>query len=106
MWDTSRTGALVLSIVCMILGHFYMWLYFQIARLEGCGKVIGICGTEEKCRILKNELGFDESINYKVGDWKEQLKAACCNGIDIYFDNVGGDISDAVIELVTKNSPC
>lgn len=72
----------------------------QIARLEGCGKVIGLCGTEEKCHFLQHELGFDESINYKLPDFKEQLQNVCPSGVDIYFDNVGGEVSNAVIELM------
>jgi NADPH-dependent curcumin reductase CurA len=61
----------------------------QIAKIKGC-RVIGIAGSAEKCSWLVNELGFDEAINYKVGNLAEALKAASPTGIDIYFDNVGG----------------
>lgn len=68
----------------------------QIAKMEGC-RVVGIAGSEEKVRLLK-ELGFDEVINYKTtDDMRKAMKAACPNGVDIYFDNVGGEISDAVM---------
>jgi NADPH:quinone reductase len=72
----------------------------QIAKLHGC-RVVGIAGTAEKIQLLKSEFGFDEGINYKTaGDLKKSIAAACPNGVDIYFDNVGGEISDAVISQV------
>ena len=68
----------------------------QIAKLQGC-KVIGIAGSDEKLNILK-ALGFDETINYKtVHGLRKAIADACPGGVDIYFDNVGGAISDAVI---------
>lgn len=68
----------------------------QIAKLKGC-RVVGIAGSDEKVKFLKNELGFDEVINYKTTtNLKEDLRKACPNGIDVYFDNVGGEISDTV----------
>lgn len=71
----------------------------QIAKLKGC-RVIGISGSVEKNEYLKNELGFDATINYKDEDIQESLKMHCPNGVDIYFDNVGGEISDAVMSLI------
>jgi len=69
----------------------------QIAKLFGC-KVIGIAGTEEKVTMLKSSLGFDEAINYNTTqDMAAAIKEAAPNGVDIYFDNVGGPISDAVL---------
>jgi len=76
----------------------------QIARLEGCGKVIGICGTDEKCRFLTEELGFDVAINYKTENIQEKLQVSCPDGVDIYFDNVGGDVSNAVIKQMNSKS--
>jgi len=73
----------------------------QIAKIKGA-RVVGIAGTEEKCEYLLNELGFDAAINYKKEDVSSALEKACPNGIDIYFDNVGGSISDAVFPLLNK----
>jgi NADPH:quinone reductase len=74
----------------------------QIAKLKGC-RVVGIAGSNDKTAYLKNELGFDEAINYKTTDnMREALQAACPNGVDVYFDNVGGGISDAVYTLLNK----
>lgn len=67
----------------------------QIAKLQGL-KVVGIAGGEEKCRWLRDELGFDSAVNYKTPDWKEQLAAATPKGIDINFENVGGEIMQEV----------
>jgi NADPH-dependent curcumin reductase CurA len=72
----------------------------QIAKLKGC-RVVGIAGTDEKINMLKEEFGFDEGINYKTaGDLKEAVGAACPDGVDIYFDNVGGEVSDAVLSHI------
>jgi NADPH:quinone reductase len=69
----------------------------QIGKIMGC-RVVGIAGTDEKTVLLKTKFGFDEAINYKTStDMKAAIAAACPNGVDIYFDNVGGPISDAVI---------
>jgi NADPH-dependent curcumin reductase CurA len=72
----------------------------QIAKLKGC-RVVGIAGADEKCAFLTNELGFDVAINYKsAGNLRKVLKEACPNGVDVYFDNVGGAISDAVMTMI------
>ena len=69
----------------------------QIAKIEGC-RVIGIAGSDEKIKLLTEEFNFDEAVNYKsTADMKKTIAALCPNGVDIYFDNVGGEISDAVI---------
>lgn len=68
----------------------------QIGKIKGC-KVIGIAGTDEKVTLLKNKFGYDEVINYKTENIEEKLDKYCPNGIDCYYDNVGGTISDAVI---------
>ncbi|UOY94005.1 NADP-dependent oxidoreductase [Ectobacillus sp. JY-23] len=75
----------------------------QIAKIKGA-RVVGIAGSDEKAQLLKEELGFDEVINYKTDAIKDALKAACPNGIDIYFDNVGGEISDRVLRLINKGA--
>jgi NADPH-dependent curcumin reductase CurA len=72
----------------------------QIAKIKGC-RVVGIAGSDVKTKYLIHELGFDAAINYKTtADIKKALKDTCPNGVDIYFDNVGGDISDAVMPLL------
>jgi NADPH-dependent curcumin reductase CurA len=71
----------------------------QIAKLKGC-RVVGIAGSDEKNEYLVQELGFDVTINYKTQNVFQALKEACPNGIDVYFDNVGGEISDAVMPLL------
>jgi NADPH:quinone reductase len=72
----------------------------QIAKINGC-YVVGIAGTDEKVKALKEEFGFDDAINYKTNpDIKKAIAAACPKGADIYFDNVGGEISDAVISNI------
>ena len=68
----------------------------QIAKIKGC-RVIGIAGGPEKCAWLTGELGLDEAVDYKTGDVRRQLRALCPNGIDVYFDNVGGDIFEAAL---------
>ncbi|WP_449301452.1 NADP-dependent oxidoreductase [Pontibacter toksunensis] len=74
----------------------------QIAKLKGC-RVVGIAGSDDKINFLKNDLGFDEGINYKTtSNIKEAVAAACPDGVDVYFDNVGGEISDAVIFSLNK----
>jgi NADPH-dependent curcumin reductase CurA len=71
----------------------------QIGKLKGC-RVVGIAGGEEKCRYAKEELGFDECIDHKAEDFAQQLTAACDKGIDIYYENVGGKVFDAVLPLL------
>ncbi|NQD91398.1 NADP-dependent oxidoreductase [Pseudomonas sp. CrR25] len=68
----------------------------QIAKLKGC-RVVGIAGGADKCRFLIDELGFDGAIDYKHEDLHAALKRECPKGVDVYFDNVGGDILDAVL---------
>ena len=69
----------------------------QIGKIHGC-RVVGIAGTDEKCKWLTEELGFDAAVNYKHADWREKLAAATPNGIDIDFENVGGEVMAAVLE--------
>lgn len=73
----------------------------QIAFLEGCSRVVGICGTDDKCSILVSEIGFNAAVNYKKENVKQRLSELCPTGVDVYFDNVGGDISDTVISQVS-----
>ncbi|MDN0194455.1 NADP-dependent oxidoreductase [Streptomyces sp. S.PNR 29] len=69
----------------------------QIARLKGASRVIGSAGSDEKVKLLLDEYGFDAAFNYKDGPVWEQLKAAAPDGIDVYFDNVGGEHLEAAI---------
>jgi len=76
----------------------------QIAKLKGC-RVVGTAGSDEKTEYLQRELGVDATINYKTaGNMFDALKEACPNGIDVYFDNVGGDVSDAVLPLINNGA--
>ena len=72
----------------------------QIAKLKGC-RVIGIAGGADKCRFLIDKLGFDGAIDYKHEDVAAGLKRECPKGVDVYFDNVGGDILDAVLGRIS-----
>jgi NADPH-dependent curcumin reductase CurA len=76
----------------------------QIAKIKGC-RTVGIAGRDDKNRYLRDELGVDATINYKTaGDMKQALAQACPNRIDVYFDNVGGEISDAVLPLLNHGA--
>ena len=68
----------------------------QLARLWGA-RAVGIAGGREKCRYVKEELGFDACIDYKAGRLRDELKEACPKGVDVYFDNVGGEILDLAL---------
>ncbi|GAA4957678.1 NADP-dependent oxidoreductase [Actinoplanes utahensis] len=74
----------------------------QIARLRGAKRVIGSAGSAEKTRHLTEDLGFDAAFNYKDAPVREQLKAAAPDGVDVYFDNVGGDHLEAAISVMNK----
>jgi len=73
----------------------------QIAKIKGC-RVIGIAGGAEKCAHVVKNLGFDACIDHKTDDFAERLKAACTDGIDVYFENVGGKVLYAVLPLLNS----
>lgn len=75
----------------------------QIARIQGC-RAVGIAGGEDKCRWLVEELGFDAAIDYKAGDLRRQLKIHAPNGIDIFFDNVGGATLEAALGRLARGA--
>ena len=75
----------------------------QMGKILGC-RVVGVAGGEKKCSYVKDELGFDECIDYKAGNIQENLAKACPDGIDIYFENVGGPVSNAVATLLNEGS--
>jgi hypothetical protein len=68
----------------------------QIARIKGC-RVVGLAGSDEKCAWLTDELGFDAAINYRTADLDQAVGAACPDGIDVFFDNVGGEILEVAL---------
>ena len=74
----------------------------QIAKIVGA-RVVGIAGSEAKCQWLR-EIGFDEAVNYKQANFREQFALATPNGVDVYFDNVGGDVSDAVLRRINHGA--
>ena len=71
----------------------------QIARVKGC-RVVGIAGAQEKCDYVVSELGFDACVSHRRDDLGNALRAACPDGIDVYFENVGGKVFDAVLPLL------
>ena len=68
----------------------------QIAKIKGC-RTVGIAGGPEKCRLIKDEFGYDEAVDYKAADWRERLVQATPKGVDVNFENVGGEIMEAVM---------
>ncbi len=83
----STAAGAVGSIVC------------QIAKLKGC-RVVGLAGSDEKCSWVTNELGADVCINYKTANIAAELRAACPDKVDVYFDNVGGEILNTVLGMI------
>jgi len=73
----------------------------QIARIKGC-QVVGIAGGDQKCRFVKQELGFDECLDHRLPDLAGRLQGACPKGVDIYFENVGGDVFEAILPLLNN----
>jgi NADPH-dependent curcumin reductase len=75
----------------------------QIAKIKGC-RVIGIAGGPDKCRLVRDELGFDAVIDYKNEDVRKALREHTPKGVDVYFDNVGGEILDAVLTRLARGA--
>ncbi|MFL6662034.1 MAG: NADP-dependent oxidoreductase [Rhizobacter sp.] len=75
----------------------------QLAKIKGC-RAVGIAGGKAKCDWVVNELGFDACIDYKGGNVREGLKQHCPNGVDVYFDNVGGEILDHVLARIARKA--
>jgi NADPH-dependent curcumin reductase CurA len=75
----------------------------QVAKIKGC-RVIGIAGGADKCDFVVRELGFDACIDYKAGSVRDGLKQHCPKGVDVYFDNVGGDILDTVLTRINRKA--
>lgn len=94
----TRGETLVVSAAAGAVGSVVV----QLGKIYGC-RVVAIAGSEDKCAFTR-ELGADDAVNYKAGDVYEQLRTACPKGVDIYFENVGGAIFDAVLRLVNPFS--
>ena len=75
----------------------------QIAKIKGC-RAVGIAGSQDKCDYVVRELGFDACVNHRTGDLVQALRKACPTGIDVYFENVGGDVQKAVLQLINLNA--
>lgn len=75
----------------------------QVAKIKGC-RVVGIAGGPEKCRHAVDSLGYDACIDYKSEDVKKALRTHCPDGVDVYFDNVGGEILDAVLTRLAMHA--
>ena len=75
----------------------------QLARLQGC-RAVGIAGGPQKCRYVIEELGFDACIDHRQADLPQRLAAACPRGVDVYFENVGGAVFDAVVPLLNVHA--
>jgi NADPH-dependent curcumin reductase CurA len=73
----------------------------QIAKIKGC-RAVGIAGGKEKCDFVRKELGFDACADYRGGSLAEDLIAACPNGVDVYFENVGGVVFETVLPLMNQ----
>src|SRR2546421_30427 len=76
----------------------------QIATIKGAGRVIGIAGGPEKCRALTEEFGFDAAIDYRAGNVRRALREHTPDGVDVYFDNVGGEILDDVLTRLARGA--
>jgi NADPH-dependent curcumin reductase len=75
----------------------------QIGKIVGC-RVVGVTGSDEKCRWLTGELGFDAAINYKAGPVRSRLRRECPEGVDVHFENVGGDVLDAALAIINTRA--
>jgi NADPH-dependent curcumin reductase CurA len=75
----------------------------QIARIQGC-RAVGVAGSKEKCEYVVRELGFDACVNHREADLRRALQTACPAGIDVYFENVGGEVLAAVLPLLNVNA--
>jgi len=98
--DLKQGDTVVVSAASGAVGS----LVGQIAKLKGAGRVVGLAGSETKCRHVTEELGFDACIDYKAEDVHKALREHCPKGIDVYFDNVGGEILDAALACLAMRA--
>ena len=89
----------VVSAACGAVGQ----IVGQIAKIKGC-RAVGIAGGPEKCRYVVDELGFDAAVDYKREDVRDALRTHCPDRIDVYFDNVGGEILDTALTLLARHA--
>jgi len=75
----------------------------QLAKIKGC-RAVGVAGSPAKCRYVVDELGFDACVNYKADDFRNDLRNACPDGVDVYFENVGGAVLAAVLRLLNRGA--
>ena len=87
----------VVSAAAGSVGH----LVGQMAKVAGC-RAVGVAGGDEKCRLLTEEIGFDAAVNYRSPDFRQEFRAACGGGIDIYFDNTGGEILGSALRRMQR----
>mgnify|MGYP006109767215 CR=1 FL=1 len=87
-----ENNTVLVSAAAGSVGH----LVGQIAKIKGA-RTVGVTSTAEKCEMLKARLGYDASVSYKSAEFRAELKAACANGVDVYFDNTGGEILGAAL---------
>ena len=92
--DTVAVSAAAGAVGCIVC---------QLAKIKGA-KIIGIAGGKKKCDFLKSELGCDEAIDYKSGDLTEKIKQVVPEGIDVFFDNVGGEVLDAALDNIASGA--
>ena len=95
--EPQRGQTVVVSAAAGSVGH----LVGQMAGIAGC-RAIGVAGGDEKCRLLTERLGFDAAVNYRSPDFRHEFREACGDGIDIYFDNTGGEILGGALRRMNQ----
>ncbi len=97
--EPSSGETVLVSAAAGSVGH----LVGQMAKIKGC-RTVGVSSSPEKCALLTERLGYDESVSYRSPDFRAELKSACPEGIDIYFDNTGGDVLGAALFRMNEQS--
>ncbi|HIG43719.1 MAG: NADP-dependent oxidoreductase [bacterium] len=97
--DPSEGETVLVSAAAGSVGH----LVGQIAKIKGC-RTVGVTSTAGKCHLLEDKLGYDASVSYRSDDFRAELKQACTNGVDVYFDNTGGDILGNALFRMNEHS--
>lgn len=97
--EPAAGNTVLVSAAAGSVGH----LVGQMAKIKGC-RTVGITSTHEKCQLLEQKLGYDASVSYRSPDFRNKLKETCPAGIDIYFDNTGGDILGSALRRMNEHS--